>query len=98
MVGRHLLLPVIVTMVTKAVILATTFGLLNLKVVADTTSPHEGADILSLVLPILTSKDVEVDTPYTVHTHTQHSQQTTSEDSNSIVGGSTEDSNETESR
>ena len=98
MVGSHLLLPVTVTMVTKAVILATTVGLLNLKVVADTTFPLEGADILSLVLPIVSSKDAEVDTPYTVHTHTHHSQQTTSGDSNSIVEGPTGDSNKTESR
>ena len=98
MVGSHLLLPATVTMVTKAAIPATTVGPLILKVGTDTTSPLEGADILSPVLPMLTTKDAEVDTPYPVHTHTHHTKQTTQGDSNSIIKGSTRDSKETEPR
>ena len=92
MVGSHLLLPATVTMVTKAAIPATTVGPLNLKVAAGTTLQLEGADILSPILPIVSSNEVDI-----AHIHIQLNQQITSEDSNSIVGDSTEDSNGTKS-
>ena len=99
MIGSHLLTLATGTIIPKvAATTATAVGPLIPKVAEDTTSPLEGADILSPVLPMLTIKDAEVDTPSPVHTPTHHSKETTQGDSNIIIKSSTRDSTETESR